>query len=64
MDNSNYRQSGCRLCATYQGAGRLDEAIELAELVLAQRVEVLGDTHPNTAQAQANLKAMQQQASE
>ena len=43
-------------------AGRTNEAIALEELVLAQRVEVLGDTHPDTLTSRNNLASSYQSA--
>ena len=43
------------LAACYRSVGRVDEAIELDEAVLTDRITILGDTHPNTLTARSNL---------
>jgi tetratricopeptide (TPR) repeat protein len=45
------------LAATYRAAGRLAEAIELDEQVLADRARVLGVDHPDTVTSRNNLAA-------
>ncbi|MFC9610388.1 tetratricopeptide repeat protein, partial [Streptomyces sp. NPDC056938] len=39
----------------YQAAGDLDRAIPLMEATLAQREQILGDTHPDTLTSRNNL---------
>lgn len=39
---------GTGVRSSYWAAGRVGEAIQLLEQVLADRVEVLGDAHPDT----------------
>ena len=43
------------LAIAYQSAGRLDEAIDLHEQVLADRERVLGPDHPHTLTSRSNL---------
>ena len=43
------------LANAYQSAGRLDEAIDLHEQVLADRERVLGPDHPHTLTSRSNL---------
>ena len=48
--------------SAYQDAGRLAEAIPLFERTLADREQVLGDTHPDTLTSRNNLAAAYQAA--
>ena len=54
--------SRSNLAAAYQAAGRLDEAIPLLELTLADFEQVLGETHPNTLTSRNNLANVYQAA--
>ncbi|MFF3959854.1 tetratricopeptide repeat protein, partial [Streptomyces sp. NPDC001890] len=50
------------LAASYQQAGRTNDAIEIKEHVLADCERLLGDEHPDTLTTRANLATSYQQA--
>ncbi|MGY5051141.1 tetratricopeptide repeat protein, partial [Streptomyces sp. 900105755] len=43
------------LALSYRDAGRIQEALDLGERVLADYERILGDDHPNTLTARNNL---------
>ncbi|MGY5120990.1 tetratricopeptide repeat protein, partial [Streptomyces sp. 900105755] len=43
------------LAISYRDAGRIQEALDLGERVLADRERILGDDHPDTLSARNNL---------
>ena len=50
-----FRSARANLATSYWSVGRVPDAITLQERVLADRVEVLGERHPDTLTARANL---------
>lgn len=61
-DHTRTLGSRGNLAASYQAAGRVDEAIRLYEQTLADRERLLGTEHPNTVKTRKLLTLAREDA--